>query len=102
MNQTTGNHFMRPPASDRLDSARSLPPASSARPDPVSRKIDQELTAERRRIARDLHDLVGCDLARVQQNLELCSAYTADDPARASARLAAAQSAFRAAVRSMR
>jgi signal transduction histidine kinase len=90
---------MRPPAPGRLHPAKSAPPA---RPEPVSRKIDQELTAERRRIARDLHDLVGCDLARVQQNLELCSAYTADDPARASARLAAAQSAFRTAVRRMR
>jgi signal transduction histidine kinase len=93
---------MRTSVPPPLNLAMPAPPAPMGQMEHVRRKIDQELTAERRRIARDLHDLVGCDLARVQQNLELCSAYTADDPARASDRLRAARCSFRAAVRRIR
>jgi glucose-6-phosphate-specific signal transduction histidine kinase len=58
-------------------------------------RIDEERTAERRRVSRDIHDLLGHELALIQQHLELFDLYLSDDPESAARWATAARERLR-------
>jgi signal transduction histidine kinase len=58
-------------------------------------RIDEERAAERQRMSRDIHDLLGHELALIQQNLELFDMYLTIDRAEAERRAATARELLR-------
>jgi signal transduction histidine kinase len=58
-------------------------------------RIDEERAAERQRLSRDIHDLLGHELAIVQQNLELFDMYLQTDRSEAERRAEAARELLR-------
>jgi signal transduction histidine kinase len=79
---------------------------SSRRPDdqmvPAKLDVIDALAAERRRIARELHDRVGHGMGLALQNLELYHHYAQRDPERGRAKLAATATVLRDCARAVR
>lgn len=61
-------------------------------------RIDEERAVERQRLSRDIHDLLGHELALVQQNLELFDMYLETDRAEADRRASAARELLRGTI----